>query len=237
MKQPSSFNALVNLRDVGGLPVRGGGTTRSGVLYRGDAPYSDDVAPAGVSVWPPAAVIDLRSDAELAKVGVEWPEGTTFHHHPIHAAAVPDNLKAQGDLRDLYEFILAAVPRRVAAVVDIVGDSSLEGPTFIHCAAGKDRTGVVTASLLLAAGVEPEAVIADYVATAENMQALQDRWVHKRGGRAHTVRAEWLLAPEKAITEVVEVLDGGADGAAGWLLEHGADEGRLAVWQKRVVQS
>src|SRR5699024_10604122 len=149
-------------RDIGGMPVRGGGTTRSGILYRGDAPYPDDLTPDRVGVWPPAAVVDLRSDAELERVRYDWPEPTVFHHHPIHSGAVPDNVRAQGDLTDLYEFILQAVPRRVAGVAAIVSDESLAGPVFVHCAAGKDRTGLVVASLLLAAGVEPEAVIADY---------------------------------------------------------------------------
>lgn len=236
VQQSTMSDSLVNLRDVGGLPVRGGGTTRSEVLYRGDAPYPDDAAPEGVVTWPPATVIDLRSDPELARVSVEWPEATSFHHHPIHAAAVPDNLRVQGDLTDLYDFILEAVPGRVARVVDIVGAPDRQGPFFVHCAAGKDRTGLVVASLLLAAGVEPDAVITDYVATAKNMQALQDRWEHK-SGRAHSVRAEWLLAPEPAITKVVEIFEGTDGGAAGWLVEHGADEARLDVWRGRIAGS
>lgn len=230
----SLSDALVNLRDVGGLPVRGGGTTRPGVLYRGDAPYPDDTPPSTVDVWPPAAVVDLRSDPELERLRYDWPDGTTFHHHPIHAAAVPENLRAQGDLSDLYRFILEAVPGRVATVTRIVGDASLSGPVFVHCAAGKDRTGIVVAALLLSAGVEPEAVIADYVATGSNMQALQDRWLHKNG-REHTVRADWLLAPEPAITEVVEMLEGWNGGATGWLLEHGAESEALETWRARIV--
>lgn len=234
VQQSATLDSLVNLRDVGGMPLRSGGATRTGVLYRGDAPYPDDLTPEGVLAWPPAAVIDLRSDPELARVSVEWPEGTSFHHHPIHAAAVPDNLRAQGDLMDLYEFILEAVPGRVAGVVDIVGAPDQEGPFFVHCAAGKDRTGLVVASLLLAAGVEPEAVIADYVATAANMRNLQDRWEHKNG-RPHTVRAEWLVAPESAITDVVEIFEETPGGAVAWLVEHGADQTRLDTWRQRIT--
>lgn len=232
--QPLPVESLVNLRDVGGLPVRGGGTTRSGVLYRGDAPYPDDVAPVGVAAWPPASVIDLRSDPELVRVSVEWPEGTTFHHHPIHAAAVPENLRAQGDLTDLYDFILEAVPGRIARVVDIVGDPDEAAPFFVHCTAGKDRTGLVVAALLLAAGVERDAVVADYLATAANMGALQDRWEHK-SGRAHTVRAEWLQAPEVAITEAIDFLERSEGGVSGWLVEHGADPKRLDTWRDRIL--
>jgi hypothetical protein len=51
---------LVNLRDVAGVRLAGGGTVPAGVLYRSDAPYPGDAAPQTVPVWPPATVIDLR---------------------------------------------------------------------------------------------------------------------------------------------------------------------------------
>lgn len=230
----SALDSLVNLRDLGGLPLRDGGTTRPGVLWRADAPYPDDVAPENVSTWPPATVIDLRSEPELERVSVDWPEGTAFHHHPIHAAAVPDNLRAQGDLGDLYEFILDAVPGRVASVIDIVGAPGQSAPFLVHCAAGKDRTGLVVASLLLAAGVEPEAVVADYLDTAQNVEALQERWVHKHG-RAHTVRDAWLQTPEPAIRQVVKFLESWPGGASAWLGDHGADREHLARWCERIA--
>jgi len=41
----------------------------------------------------------------------------------------------------------------------------------VHCAAGKDRTGIVVAALLLAAGVEPDSVVADSGRSRDGMQA------------------------------------------------------------------
>ncbi|WP_235735477.1 tyrosine-protein phosphatase [Nocardioides alcanivorans] len=238
MSEPQ-LNTLVNLRDVGGLPIQGGGVTNSDVLYRGDAFWPGDVTPHQVKVWPPAVVIDLRSDAEVARVRYDWTEPAVFRHHPIHEAAVPTDLRAQGQLVDLYRFLLKQAPDRLAAVANIVGDD-LEGPALVHCAAGKDRTGIVVASLLLAADVEPEAVIDDYVQTAGNMDALIERWAAaaRAAGRepnADAFNNTWLLSPREAITEVVEVFEGHQGGTRGWLLANGADEARLERWRERIA--
>ena len=57
----------------------------------------------------------------------------------------------------------------VGAVRSIAHD---QGAALVHCAAGKDRTGVVVALALTAAGVRPQAVVADYAATGERTEAI-----------------------------------------------------------------
>ena len=49
------------------------------------------------------------------------------------------------------------------------------GAAIVHCAAGKDRTGVVIALALTIAGVEPEVIVADYVATNDRIEAIIER--------------------------------------------------------------
>jgi protein tyrosine/serine phosphatase len=49
------------------------------------------------------------------------------------------------------------------------------GATAFHCAAGRDRTGVLAAILLLALGASDEAIVADYARTDANMTAIQQR--------------------------------------------------------------
>lgn len=65
---------LCNLRDVGGLPLVGGGAVHDGVLYRGDAPMVGDQDPEQ-RPWPPGSVIDLRSPEERAilDTSLYWP--------------------------------------------------------------------------------------------------------------------------------------------------------------------
>lgn len=224
-----SLAGLVNLRDLGGLPTRDGTTTRPGVLYRSDAPYPSDADPATVGVWPPAAVLDLRAQVERDAIGHEWTEQSRLYHWPLYDKAAPIDRNAP-HLVDLYRNILDAVPHRVAAVVDVAAQA--EAPLLIHCAAGKDRTGITVAALLLAADVEPDAVIADYLATAQNMTALRNRWeVHQRNVN---VADEWLLTPQDAIEFVLDRFMSWQGGPVGWLVDHGARPDAVDVWRAQI---
>ena len=82
---------LCNLRDVGGLPLVGGGTVREGVLFRGDAPMVGDEDPE-LQPWPPASVIDLRSDDERAVVDTSryWSSSTPVLEVSLMAEANPN---------------------------------------------------------------------------------------------------------------------------------------------------
>jgi protein tyrosine/serine phosphatase len=97
------------------------------------------------------------------------------------------------------------------------------GAAVVHCAAGKDRTGVVVALALAVAGVEPEAIIADYAQTAEVIDALVAKLaasptytedMTNRDVASHTPRAE-------SMRRVLELLDERWGGPVGWLEQHG----------------
>lgn len=233
----SASDRLVNLRDLGGLPIVGGGVTRHGVLYRGDASYSGDLAPLTVAIWPPKVVIDLRTEREAARMPYTWPERTQVLSNPLHEAAVPENIRTGGGVARLYAHILDEVPERVAGAVDLVTTAPV-GPVLLHCAAGKDRTGIVVAALLLAAGVEQEAVIADYAATAVNMAALERRWLDKgvRNEHSRPLPDGWLLAPAASMATVVERLTAHPCGVVGWLVANGASRTALDAWTTRLAE-
>jgi len=50
-----------------------------------------------------------------------------------------------------------------------------EGAVLVHCAAGKDRTGVVVALALVVAGVSAQAVVDDYAASGDRAAAIVAR--------------------------------------------------------------
>lgn len=225
---------LANLRDLGGLPIEGGGQTAPGVLYRADAPFPGDTAPTGVPCWPPAAVIDLRTHAERTRYPHHWPSPTAVHHRSLHGRAAPTE-PPPPDLVELYGLILRTGAHRVARLVAVVADAA--GPVLVHCAAGKDRTGIAVAALLLAAGVTPDAVVADYLRTGGNLDALRMRWTATgyETNFGKTIPEAWMRAPEEAIAVVVDVLVKWPGGAAGWLTDHGADPQDVVAWRKRIV--
>jgi protein tyrosine/serine phosphatase len=131
-----------------------------------------------------------------------------------------------GYLRDRPEAVVAAV----RALTE--GD----GATVVHCAAGKDRTGVVCALALSVAGVGHADVVADYAMTAEVIDALVAKLaasptyaedMERRDVASHTPRAQTMA-------RLLELLDERHGGPAGWLTAHGFGPDEQAALRARL---
>lgn len=235
---------LANLRDVGGMPTIDGRRTRTGVLYRSDVPMPGDALPPGLT-WPPATVVDLRSTEESERAGTPWP-AATVHRLPLLSAADPSKLGTlprNGDGTDLYMARLYQEMLRTAgslmASLPTIG-AKAPGPILVHCTAGRDRTGVAVAALLLAAGVTREAVRADYVATAANQAALFPRLAAHGFFPPEAARPEAIARfgdTVAAIDGVLDTFEAHDGGARGWLGAHGADETHLDAWTARILEN
>jgi protein-tyrosine phosphatase len=98
-----------------------------------------------------------------------------------------------------------------------------EGAALVHCAAGKDRTGVVCALALEAVGVIREEVVADYARTGERLEGILRRL------RSSTTYAADLdsrpadshLPHAYIMDKFLATLDENHGGALGWLSSHG----------------
>ena len=165
-----AWDGARNLRDAGGLRLRGGGRTVPGRVWRSAAPEWmtergwEQAAAAGVS-----RVVDLRNAAEVGRRD-EHPAVVGGADRAIARVSAPleddtdeDYLVEAGPWLDHplgWDPILRRFPDRVVAALVAVADAP--GPVLVHCAGGRDRTGLVSALLLTLAGVEPEAVAEDY---------------------------------------------------------------------------
>jgi hypothetical protein len=240
-----ALEGLDNIRDVGGLPLRHGGTTRSGVLLRsaslryctpGDVRHL-------VDEFGLRLVIDLRTQREIDRDGpsplaVAGVETVALSFIPEEGREFPETgedvdplvRNYLGYLRDRADNVVGAVRRLAAADT---------GPALVHCAAGKDRTGVLVALVLDAVGVERDAVVADYALSAERIEALFRRWTAASGEpmpddlTPHLPRAEAMAAVLARLDE--EYGANGAGGAAGWLLAHGLEEESLGRLRERLT--
>lgn len=168
---------LSNARDLGGLPLTGGGTTPFGVLLRSERP--DRVGAAGWSILRAQGVrtvLDLRQPEERARHRAEVPPDLADLHvdhdgleHAGFWADYWDNGLVGTPLYYLPH--LAALPERTVAVLSAVATAP-PGGVLVHCAGGRDRTGLVAAILLRIAGVPDDAIVADYLDSIANADAL-----------------------------------------------------------------
>ncbi len=236
---------LANARDLGGLPAAGG-RIRPGVLYRSDAPYAGD-APPPLDPWPPALVVDLRSSGESADGHPLAAPGTVIVSLPLLAAANPVQMATESsadkfDLASIYREIVATGADSLVRIARLVSET--DGAVLVHCSAGKDRTGVAVALLLLAAGVPRAEVVADYSRTEPNMEGVAARlataWGADEEGLALVRklvedRPDLLEAPAFTIEGVIDAV-GGEAGAAEWFGQNGLRPEELERLRARLVE-
>jgi protein-tyrosine phosphatase len=157
-----------NLRDIGGYPVAGGGVTIWGRLFRSDHPRLDGPGRSQLGRLALRTVVDLRDAAErVARPSqLEGLVGRTINHPLTVRSLLTTETATAPPLGDLYSTAVRNLGAEIAEVVSVLAEPrSLPG--LVHCAAGKDRTGIIIGLVLSAVGVSDETVAADYALTAE----------------------------------------------------------------------
>lgn len=173
-----------NFRDLGGWPTANDGRVRAGLLYRSG--HLDNLTPAGwqhLADLRIAGIYDLRRDKE--EVAIQAPgaigPGITVHRVPMWGAGSPADVLSDpvmaGEDRDCVARYAEAKVESYVRMTElyaqgfgtvISGLARSSGlPALIHCAAGKDRTGVLAALILRVLGVDETDVLKDYLASRE----------------------------------------------------------------------
>ena len=183
---------IVNARDLGGYATTSGQTVRDSLLFRtaslAEATDEDLALLEGI---PVKEVIDFRMDLELkgkedrpvpgarylrlpvnaSKNSMDAPEAKKIKEHKKFDVnkiilAVAFNEKAQALARDLYPNMVLSedCQKQFGAFLQEVAHAR-EGAVLFHCTQGKDRTGLASAFILSALGVDRETVVADFDAT------------------------------------------------------------------------
>jgi protein-tyrosine phosphatase len=224
----------VNLRDVRGLRTDDGRIVRRGVLYRSEALRSPGIGAHDVAIWPPSTVIDLRAPEEYFAAHPLDVDGTVVHSVPLGTSLAPA-LAAHGHDRPglavAYRHLAKDAADEIARIVGIVART--DGPVLVHCTAGKDRTGIVTAVLLRAVGVRRDDVLADYLRTEANLPLL---WAALNAAGVPSPRNTALLGVQaEALEGVLDEVDATEGGAAAWLAEHGADPADIERLSARLL--
>lgn len=110
-----------------------------------------------------STVVDLRNASERTAAG-NMLDGVRVVHVPIEDVAHPDYFgRWNGDWAtpDFFAWGRGIWPALWASAFAAIADAP--AGVLMHCAAGRDRTGTMTAALLETVGVEREAILDDYV--------------------------------------------------------------------------
>ena len=128
-------------------------------------------------------------------------------------------------------------PGVIAEAVTAVAETDPEQAVVVHCFAGKDRTGIVTALLLGAVGVPDEAVASDYAASGPGVEALSASWfASARSDDVLELRRRVVQSPFEAMATVLAWLRAERGGAESYLRDAGLTAGQLERLRSRLVE-
>jgi protein-tyrosine phosphatase len=236
-----NIDGCYNLRDVGGYTTSDGRCTRWRTLLRSDSLHR--LTPdgwCGLREHGLRTIIDLRRPGEVARASyrIEDQTGARYQHIPIFNDEAYHIVDAPArDLDELYRLLLDNCAAQFAAVLRSV---SVEGaaPALIHCAVGKDRTGLAIALALSVAGVPHTTIATDYALSYELLAPLYDDWradVRERGGDLQ--RLERMIdTRSETMIRALEHVATRYGGAEGYLKQAGATVVELRRLREMLVE-
>mgnify|MGYP003348567448 FL=1 len=231
------LDAVHNFRDMGGFPTTSGRTTKWRTLFRADGLYrlkGDDLAV--VTDLGLRTVIDLRTPTELEERG-RFPvdqHPVDFHH--ISIIERPWKPEDISDTDEAADFLEAAYVRMLEdgltkfprAIKSLCRPGAL--PAVFHCAAGKDRTGMMAMLVLGALEVADEYIVADYALTQDGMARFL-QWAVANFPDAYermtSMPAAFTSAVPEAMMRMVGLVRRSHGSITNYVLELGVTQGEI----------
>ena len=221
-------NGRCNLRDLGGYNTQDGSRfIRHGVLYRSSRPATRDrELVATLKEISPRLVVDFRflHEIELEDDNAVIEGARVLRCCPADEARSPEfaftrsdmEKKDLGDIHVLQQALddaYTTMPFGSRAYRDFMrAIVQNPGTVLYHCSAGKDRTGMASAMIMLALGVPQQAIVEDYMLSgAARAVGLEERLLEYSNNPSHTPQqvAMWhryLTMSETAIIGMLEAI-------------------------------
>ncbi|MBY6060747.1 tyrosine-protein phosphatase [Microbacterium esteraromaticum] len=224
-----------NLRDVGGIPV-GAGQVRIGRLLRSG--QLARLTPQGGAQLAGRVrrVVDLRADDEV-RAEPSALESVSTTRIPLFLGSTASFFAEDIDLAGMYRHLLDESADRLAQAVRLIAQGE---PTLVHCAVGKDRTGVTVALALSAVGADRAAVIADYALTASQLPEARTRAVVEYF-RTHLPESRYAIqlateSPAPVMAALLDDVDARFGSAAEYLRAAGMNGAELDALRTFLVE-
>ena len=206
MTRALEWDGCLNVRDLGGVPLEGGGHTRYGALVR-----ADNIRKLSDDGWRALAGARRRAHRRpaLGRGARRGPAARRPRRRGARLAARRARRRLQGRHRRLHGRrrsgrLLGVVLHRASSTSSTRTSAGRwprsptrpTAPVVFHCAGGKDRTGLVSALLLRLAGAAIDDIAADYALSEANLNAGPRSWIEsapdetvRRAARVHAADA------------------------------------------------
>jgi protein-tyrosine phosphatase len=260
------LDGAANMRDLGGLPTADGTRLQPGRLIRSDnlQTLSDSDVALLVDQLGVRTVADLRTSIEVSAEGPGpltrrdevrvrnlslYPEDAFDGMKPDKSGRVvlpweddeddAEHEEEVGGRRGVSGHYLKYLDGRADSVIEALRMIAYSpGATIVHCAAGKDRTGVVVAVALAEVGITRDAIVADYARSGERIHAIFAR-LATSGTYAGTVTGDDTIDRHKprdvTMTRLFTAIDLELGGVHSWLRSHGWTDGDAAALRAKLL--
>jgi protein-tyrosine phosphatase len=218
------WDGCVNVRDLGGLPLADGGETAYRVVVRADAlPWLTEAGRHALVSYGVSLVVNLRPQREDDENPTD-----ALPVRVVRLAMDPRPVAAAWDwptMREAYLGLADHYRAELAQALTLLGDA--DPPAAIHCAGGRDRTGIACGMALWLAGVEPDVIAADHALSDENLAVRSSDWLAQATSEEELERRRRVIQPPgRTLSEVLEEIEA-TEGIRARLLSAGADEAAL----------
>lgn len=225
-----------NFRDLGGIVALDGRRVRNGLVFRsGDMGDLETECEARIRALDIRAIIDLRSRNERLRRPYSWRQAlgiSSWEDVSEQSALGIAELVSSAEsgvedvadrMIELYRTLPYSHAQSYATLFRWIADGRV--PIVFNCAAGKDRTGVGAALLLLALGVSYEEILADYMRSDDAIAGLRQMIVNDRGWDISALKVQAVLSSRPDyLSAMFEALHARSGGAIGYFSEIGLSE-------------
>jgi protein-tyrosine phosphatase len=249
--QNIDFKSVLNFRDVGGISTSGNRKIKEGLLFRSANP--DSISRIDISKLYSLnikTIIDLRAPHEPSKravsidkseklfIPLDFQQTTRERLKPVIYGK--DNQPVIADISNaLYLEILDASAPAVRQVMEILASPG-RTPVLIHCQAGKDRTGIIIACVLLAMGVNRSLIINDFMKSNEALlphfkKMFRIRKILSLGFFPYKNMLFAVSVKQRNIESVLDRIDNHYGGIESYLTSAGFDISGMEVVKKLLI--
>jgi protein-tyrosine phosphatase len=198
-----------NIRDIGGYATLDGHTTRWRTLLRADSLHN--LSPASQRAlleYPVKTIIDLRRTKELHKQPSLFAQSQEVRYINISLLEDEQKVIQSRSLYEIYRLMLESYQEQILSVLSFMTQEDVF-PCLVHCAIGKDRTGLIIALLLSIGNVPASTIASDYALSEQYLHPLfQSLRLKAQQDGKDIQRFEWVTrSREETMLETLAYLD------------------------------